>query len=429
MKYDILESFKEYLKENLRPNTAKTYYAAVVKLFRDSQFDSLKQIDKEWTLQETAKRFTTRNEYSAVKNGLKWLKKYNPDLALPSEKEFCAISIRKRNFSRKPKKVIYLQPTQRKINQISNDRLRYAYRLALVSGLRVSELADLEADDITFNAGKILVRVKNGKGGHGGLVECRDDAYLYERLPEFLKKYPEGKVFYTECYMREKADELGIECHDLRRIFAQTTREELKKEMPVAVANEIVQQRLRHVRFSTTKRYLFNRKLKFEYEEADEAEEKQKSTGHEGKETEKNENSIVWNIKSSYKEITNLDKKKFGKYGNEMLTDEVILMTERVQHIIQGRGHDFYNRYSSHIKEIIDTPDYIFEDKEPNTVLVTKQIMEDDKVVNIVVRLAVRGDNPEYKNSIITMIGMGRKRFKQYLNKCTKENKIIYKKE
>ncbi len=70
--------------------------------------------------------------------------------------------------------------------------------------------------------------------------------------------------------MREKADELGIECHDLRRIFAQTTREELKKEMPVAAANEIVQQRLRHARFSTTKRYLFNRKLKFEYEESEE---------------------------------------------------------------------------------------------------------------------------------------------------------------
>lgn len=273
MKYDILEPFKEYLRENLVPNTAKTYYAAVVKLFKYAQFDSLGQIEREWILQETAKRFTSRNEYSAVKNGLKWLKRYSPDLALPSEKDFCAVSIRKRNFSRKPKKVIYLRPTQRKINQISNDRLRYAYRLALVSGLRVSELADLEADDVIFNDGKIFVRVKNGKGGHGGLVECREDIYLYERLPEFLKEYPEGKVFYSARYMRKKADELGIECHDLRRIFAQTTREELKKEMPVAAANEIVQQRLRHARFSTTKRYLFNRKLKFEYEEEEEKKE------------------------------------------------------------------------------------------------------------------------------------------------------------
>ena len=270
MKYDILEPFREYLKENLSLNTAKTYYAAVVKLFKDSQFDSLGQIDKEWIQQEAAKRFKTRNEYSAVKNGLKWLKKYNPDLDIPTEKEFCATSIRKRNFSKKTKKVIYLKPTQRKINQISNDRLRYAYRLALASGLRVSELADLESDDFSFRDGKILVRVKKGKGGHGGIVECREDPYLYERLPVFLQNYPEGKVFYSESYMREKADELGIECHDLRRIFAITTREELKKEMPVLMANEIVQERLRHARFSTTKRYLFNRKLKFEYDKHNE---------------------------------------------------------------------------------------------------------------------------------------------------------------
>ena len=66
--------------------------------------------------------------------------------------------------------------------------------------------------------------------------------------------------------MRKKANALGMECHDLRRIFAIQTREALKKEVQVEEANGIVMQQLRHVRFSTTKRYLFNRKLKFEYE-------------------------------------------------------------------------------------------------------------------------------------------------------------------
>lgn len=425
MKYDILEPFKEYLKENLSQNTAKTYYAAVVKLFKDSQFDSLGQIDKEWIQQEAAKLFTTRNEYSAVKNGLKWLKKYSPDLNIPTEKEFCAVSIRKRNFSKKAKKVIYLKPTQRKINQISNDRLRYAYRLALASGLRVSELADLEADDFSFKDGKIFVRVKKGKGGHGGLVECREDPYLYERLPGFLQNYREGKVFYSESYMREKADELGIECHDLRRIFAITTREELKKDMPVAMANEVVQQRLRHARFSTTKRYLFNRKLKFEYEEK-EVEKNAESQVDRGTEIQE---VHVRNSFKGYKEITSLDKTKFGKYEKEMLTDEVILMAERVKHIIERRGKEIYDKYSPYIKEIIDTPDYIFDDKEPNTVVISKQIVQDKKHVNIVLKLVVKSDNPDYKNSIITMIDMGQKRFEQYLRKCTKENKIIYKKE
>lgn len=266
MKYDILEPFKEYLQEQLSPNTARKYYAATVKLFQDIQFSDVSQISREWMLRETAEKFRTKNEYSAVKNGLKWLKKFAPNLELPSEEEFTAVSRKKRNFSKKPRKVIYLKPTQRKINQVENERLKYAYRLALVSGLRVSELADLEAGDITFDGGKIFVRVAKGKGGHGGIVECREDAYLRDRLPEFLQQYPEGKIFYSEAYMRECANRLGIECHDLRRIFAIETRNELKKEMPVKEANAMTQQRLRHVRFSTTKRYLFNRKLKYEYE-------------------------------------------------------------------------------------------------------------------------------------------------------------------
>lgn len=267
VKYDILEPFKEYLYENISSdNTARKYYAAVVKLFKDIQFNSLSQIDVEWIKQQTAARFRTSSEYSAVKNGLKWLSKYDSSIKIPTEEEFTEVSRRKRNFSRKPKKVIYLKPTQRKINQIQNERLRYAYRLALASGLRVSELADLEAKDVLIEDGNIFVFVKNGKGGHGGIVECRQDPYLYERLPEFLGKYPEGKIFYSEVYMREYAHQLGIEMHDLRRVYAIQTRNDLKKSMPVEQANAITQQRLRHVRFSTTKRYLFNRKLRLEYE-------------------------------------------------------------------------------------------------------------------------------------------------------------------
>ncbi len=269
MKYDLLTPFREYLDAQLTPNTARKYYSAVVKLFHDIQFDEISQIPAAWILKEAAGRFRTRNEFSAVKNGLIKLAEYYPELQLPKENEFLEISRRKRNYSRKPAKIIYLKPTQRAINQISNERLRYAYRLALISGLRVSELADLEAEDIVCDqvTGKISVRVKKGKGGHGGLIECSEDTYLFQRLPEFLEEHKTGKIFYSEAYMREQARQLHIECHDLRRIFAIRTRNELKKDMKVEKANEIVQQKLRHARFSTTKRYLFNRKLKFEYGE------------------------------------------------------------------------------------------------------------------------------------------------------------------
>lgn len=266
MKYDFLEPLQSYLKENLTPNTARTYYSAVTKLFSESQFTDVSQIPREYLEKQLVERFSTRNEFSAAKNGLKWMARLYPGLQLPAEEYFHSQSVRKRNFSKRPKKVIFLHPVERTINQISDEGLRYAYRLALISGLRVSELAELRAGDLAFEGGRIYVTVRHGKGGHGGVIQCRPDAYLYDRLKAYTQGHGEGRLFYGEAYLRREANRLGFECHDLRRAYAIMTRNELKKKMPAAQADAIVQENLRHARFSTTKRYLYNRKLKMEYE-------------------------------------------------------------------------------------------------------------------------------------------------------------------
>lgn len=111
--------------------------------------------------------------------------------------------------------------------------MKYAYRLALISGLRVSELGALKASDLHFNDsdGKIIhVDVKHGKGGSNGCVECLPDAYLYEHLQKFTKEHPEGNLFYSEAHMRKEADRLQLECHDFRRIFSQQLYSKLKAE-------------------------------------------------------------------------------------------------------------------------------------------------------------------------------------------------------
>ena len=269
MLYDVLEPFKEYLYANKEKNTAKTYYAAIVKLFKGININRIEDVSLEYLQREMVLRFKTRNEFSAAKNALKMMVEFYPQFHIPSEQFFKTQSMSKRNFSKKPRKVIYLQPTLRSINQISNEKLKYAYRLALVSGLRVSKLADLEPEDISFENGAIIVRVRHGKGGHGGVIRCREDAYLYEHLQKYVQEAVReptqtGKLFYGEAKMRKEALRLGFECHDLRRIYAILTRRELGKQMPVKEADRIVQQNLRHVRFSTTKRYLYNRKLKME---------------------------------------------------------------------------------------------------------------------------------------------------------------------
>lgn len=415
MKYDILTPFKKYLKENLNKNTAKTYYAAVEKLFKDVQFNNLSEIEKDWVIEEARKKFTTLNEFSAAKNGLKWLAKFSPDFTVPSEDEFKAVSSKKRNFSRKPKKVIYLKPTQRKINQISNLKLKYAYRLSMISGLRVSELADLEAKDIAIKEGKIYVTVRHGKGGHGGVIECRQDDYLVEHLPEYLNEHENGKIFYSEVYMREHADKLGIECHDLRRIFAINTRNELKKELPAEEANAIVQDRMRHERFATTKRYLFNRKLKMEYEKAKpEEKDKYKADVATSRETQSGDVHSVGKIdKEIYKCIT-----------EDIVTDEVVITDNQIQHIKERHPND-YERFSKYFSEIVSQPDYIIEANKLDTAVILKKIVDNGENFQLVLRVCTSKEPEGYKNSIITFLKIDEKRWNRYL----RTKKILYKKE
>lgn len=263
MKFDVLEDLKEALYKKYRKNTAKTYYSAAVKLFNDMQFNDVEDITEEKLEAALKQKFKTKNDFSAAKQAVKTLKNIYPNFHCPSDDFFKNTSMKKRNFGKKGKKVIEYDSIKRKINQISNEKLKIAYRLGLVSGLRISELAQLAKEDIKILDNKIFINVRHGKGNSNGIVECQSDPYLIKKLPYYLKEFAHDtdKLFYSEVYMREKANALDFECHDMRRIYAITLREKLKKEMPVAQANEIVQKSLRHKRFSTTKRYLFNKKL------------------------------------------------------------------------------------------------------------------------------------------------------------------------
>lgn len=268
MKYDVLEGLKGYLEKEYGKNTAKKYYAAAVKLFRDDYDLTVNEINEE-VIKERLDHIRGKNEFSATKQAVLGLKKVYPDITIPDEDWFQEQSLHRKNRSKKKTKTIDLDATQRKINQINDPKLKYAFRLAMDSGLRVSELAEVLPEDITFKDGDIYVNVTHGKGGSNGVVKCQKDPYLYEHLQDFIKKqkeeYPEEnnkKLFYASNTMQKKAHDLGIECHDLRRICAITLRNELKKEMPVEEANAQVKEQLRHARFSTTKRYLFNRKLR-----------------------------------------------------------------------------------------------------------------------------------------------------------------------
>lgn len=263
MKFDILEEFQGYVKANVKSEaTARKYYGAVKKLFEGIQFNNLQEIERE-QLEQRLSMITGKDNFSAAKNGLKLLKEFDPSLNIPDESFFRDTSAHKKNHRKNSKRVIYVSMIKRTVNQISDKKLMLAYRLALVSGLRVSELEALTAKDVNLKDGKITINVLHGKGNKQRTVKCMEDPYVYKQLSEFIGCIKDDvKLFYAEETMRKKADELGMECHDMRRIYARDHKKKLKNDGCTNYqANKVVQKNLGHARYKTTKRYLYGKQF------------------------------------------------------------------------------------------------------------------------------------------------------------------------
>ena len=120
----------------------------------------------------------------------------------------------------------------------------------------------------------------------------------------------------------------------------------------------------------------------------------------------------------------------FEEISKNILTDEVVLTEKQREHIKQ-RHPEILEKYEKYFTEIIEEPDYILKDNtRENTALILKTIEEKNRSeqvigsVNLVLRLAVEGDDINNKNSIITCIPIGKGRLKSYKN----NGKIIYSK-
>ena len=100
--------------------------------------------------------------------------------------------------------------------------------------------------------------------------------------------------------------------------------------------------------------------------------------------------------------VGKIDKSFYKEISETIITDEVIITDERIEHIIQRRGQKFYDKYRPYFAEIVENPDYIFKDKKINTALAAKSVNKDGVSVNIVTKIATEADDPEFKNSIIT---------------------------
>ena len=125
--------------------------------------------------------------------------------------------------------------------------------------------------------------------------------------------------------------------------------------------------------------------------------------------------------------ITNLDKEKLGKYKNQLITEEVILTDERLyEHILIYHEED-YKKLKPYIKDIIKYPDYIIEDnRHIDTMIYLKHIKKVQKNGRVVVKLALSKDVEHNKNSIITLMRLNKRTWKQTIKN---RGKIIWTKK
>lgn len=120
--------------------------------------------------------------------------------------------------------------------------------------------------------------------------------------------------------------------------------------------------------------------------------------------------------------IGRIDVEKYRVVSGSIRTDEVIITEERIEHIKQRHPSNF-EKYSQFISEMLASPDYILEANKPNTAFILKEFESENERFQLILRLAVEGDEPGYKNSVITFLKVEEKRYRRYL----RTKKILYK--
>lgn len=122
--------------------------------------------------------------------------------------------------------------------------------------------------------------------------------------------------------------------------------------------------------------------------------------------------------------IGKIDKEIYKCITEDIVTDEVIITDERINHIMERHPED-YERFCSYIPEIIEAPDFILEANKPNTAVLLKEMEAAGEKFKLILRLKVNTDPEEYKNSIMSFWQIGETTWKKNL----KNKKVLYRRK
>lgn len=258
--------FKKHLMQEVEgkkitEDTANTYLSSARVMMK--HFDNLGIRDTRQISEDDFENYfdsiKTKNNFSKAKNALERLKMIYPYLTMPSKEFFKSRVKYKRKRGEGGGSGLPPETIKRKINGIRNKKLKLGYRLALATGLRVSEVAKLRKEDIKRVKGSdsLIVYVREGKGRKDRKVIGLEDSYLLKGIRELLQEQGEGNLFYSRGYMMGEAYRLGFECHDLRRIFAKEYLKQRKEQGDKGrkAVKEVAKQ-LGHKKLKTTSIYL-----------------------------------------------------------------------------------------------------------------------------------------------------------------------------
>ena len=262
MIYDVLKSFEEHLLNTYSEETSNTYYKRLCSLF-DGQnlLNTVKNLDTDKILYKLG-QIKYKNHFSQSKNAfLHFCEFQNIELSGDVLENIKALE---KSTVKKYKKLatIEYKEVDKTIKHIKNPKLKLCYQVLITTGLRVSELASITANDCVID-GDVITLSFIGKGGKTEAVTiiAEENPALFQRLKEHVKNTSsenadnvKRKVFYSAVYLQTKAKELGFKCHDLRRIFAKL---EYKKH-----SKKEVMKKMRHSNIKTTNIYIRS-KVKF----------------------------------------------------------------------------------------------------------------------------------------------------------------------
>ena len=124
--------------------------------------------------------------------------------------------------------------------------------------------------------------------------------------------------------------------------------------------------------------------------------------------------------------VGKINKDIYSCVTKDIVTDEVIITDERIQHIKERHPNDF-ERYSEYIRLAVEQPEFIIEanKNKENSALILKSFTNKKEQFKMILRLLTSTDDPKYKNSIITFMKIDDKEWKRLI----KNKKILYKSE